>query len=162
MLGLLFGIRFVSWGMFTNPESPQNADEAIKTLHAEVSRLLERKNSDETIIAILVAKGAEPHYAEMIIDNVRNAAGPGHERGVTRLEGDHLITEQRHYQRVEVRDAVLLLQGQIVEGKHFDHPALIQEKRSRMKIMLFDPSKDLPVKAIVGILHQALRLYNQR
>ena len=58
--------------MITNPESPQNADEAIKALHAEVSRLLERKNSDETIIAILVAKGVEPHYAEMIIDNVRN------------------------------------------------------------------------------------------
>ena len=46
----------------------------------------------------------------------------------------------------------------IVEGKHFDHPLLIQEKRSRMKIMLFDPAKDLPVKAIKGILQQALRL----
>jgi len=46
----------------------------------------------------------------------------------------------------------------IVEGKHFDHPLLIQEKRSRMKIMLLDPAKNLPVKAIKGILQQALRL----
>lgn len=49
----------------------------------------------------------------------------------------------------------------IVEGKHFDHPALIREKRSRMKIMLFDPAKDLPVRVIKGILRQALQLYKK-
>jgi hypothetical protein len=27
----------------------------------------------------------------------------------------------------------------IIEGKRFEHPALIIEKRSRMKAMLFDP-----------------------
>lgn len=47
----------------------------------------------------------------------------------------------------------------MVEGKHFDEPFLIQEKRSRMKIMLFDPNKDLPVKTIQAILKQALDLY---
>lgn len=47
----------------------------------------------------------------------------------------------------------------IVEGKHFDQTFLIQEKRSRMKIMLFDPAKDLPVKAITSIIRQALNLY---
>jgi hypothetical protein len=47
----------------------------------------------------------------------------------------------------------------IVEGKRLDHPALIQEKRARMKIMLFDPSKDLPVKTIRSILKEALDLY---
>jgi hypothetical protein len=47
----------------------------------------------------------------------------------------------------------------IVEGKRIDHPQLIVEKRSRMKIMLFDPAKDLPVKAICQILEQALDLY---
>lgn len=47
----------------------------------------------------------------------------------------------------------------IVEGKRFDHPALIIEKRSRMKIMLLDPGKDIPVKILTGILQQALDLY---
>lgn len=49
----------------------------------------------------------------------------------------------------------------IVEGKRFDHPKLIIEKRSRMKIMLFDPTKDLPVKTIEGILKQAINLYKK-
>ena len=47
----------------------------------------------------------------------------------------------------------------IVEGKRFDHPALLIEKRSRMKIMLFDPNEDLPVKTIENILQQAINLY---
>lgn len=49
----------------------------------------------------------------------------------------------------------------IVEGKHIEHPQLIQENRSRMKILLFDTSKDLPVKAIKIILNQALDLYRK-
>ncbi len=47
----------------------------------------------------------------------------------------------------------------IVEGKHFDHPDLIIEKRSRMKIMLFDPNKDIPIKTIETILQNAINLY---
>ncbi len=47
----------------------------------------------------------------------------------------------------------------IVEGKHFDHPDLIIEKRSRMKILLLNPNKDLPVKTIEIILQQAVNLY---
>ena len=47
----------------------------------------------------------------------------------------------------------------IVEGKHFDQPFLIQEKRSRMKIMLLDPARDLPLRSIEKILQQALSLY---
>lgn len=47
----------------------------------------------------------------------------------------------------------------IVEGKRFSHPDLIIEKRSRMKIMLFDPNKDLPIKTIHKILQQAINLY---
>lgn len=47
----------------------------------------------------------------------------------------------------------------IVEGKLIDHKDLIQEKRSRMKIMLFDPGKDLPAKTIRLILKQAIGLY---
>lgn len=49
----------------------------------------------------------------------------------------------------------------IVEGKHFDQPFLIQEKRSRMKIMLFDPEEDLPLETIESILQQALKLYQK-
>ncbi len=47
----------------------------------------------------------------------------------------------------------------VVEGKRLNHPDLIIEKRSRMKIMLFDPGKDLPLNTIVNILQQALNLY---
>lgn len=47
----------------------------------------------------------------------------------------------------------------IVEGKRFDHPDLIIEKRSRMKIMLFNPNKDLPLKTIEMILQAAINLY---
>jgi len=49
----------------------------------------------------------------------------------------------------------------MVEGKHFDQTFLIQEKRSRMKIMLLDPARDLPVRAIKEILQQALDLYRK-
>ncbi len=47
----------------------------------------------------------------------------------------------------------------IVEGKHFDEPFLLQEGRSRMKIMLIVPNKDLPLKVIETVLQKALRLY---
>jgi hypothetical protein len=47
----------------------------------------------------------------------------------------------------------------IVEGKKIEHPDLIIEKRSRMKIMLLNPNKDLPLKTIERILQQALNLY---
>ncbi len=47
----------------------------------------------------------------------------------------------------------------IVEGKRFDEPFLIQEDRSRMKIMLFDPNIDLPLQIIENILQKAINLY---
>lgn len=47
----------------------------------------------------------------------------------------------------------------IVEGKRFDEPFLIQDKRSRMKIMLFNPAMDLPIDLIQGILQRVLDLY---
>lgn len=47
----------------------------------------------------------------------------------------------------------------IVEGKKIDHPDLIQEKRARMKILLLDPLKDIPVRKINAILKQVLALY---
>jgi len=46
-----------------------------------------------------------------------------------------------------------------VEGKYLNHPGLLAEKRARMKIFLFNPEKDLPVKTIKTILKQALGLY---
>lgn len=46
----------------------------------------------------------------------------------------------------------------IVEGKRIEHPDLIQEKRARMKIMLFDANADLPVETIKSILKQAILL----
>src|SRR5450432_1265619 len=47
----------------------------------------------------------------------------------------------------------------IVEGNKIDHPLLIQEKRARMKIMLIDAQKDIPVKIIETILKKAILFY---
>lgn len=47
----------------------------------------------------------------------------------------------------------------IVEGHHVDHPDLVIEKRARMKILLLDPAKDLPVKKVNSILKQVLKFY---
>ena len=44
----------------------------------------------------------------------------------------------------------------IVEGKQLQHPLLIQEKRARMKILLIDPEKNIPVKTVRSILKEAL------
>lgn len=44
----------------------------------------------------------------------------------------------------------------IVDGKHFTEPFLIQENRSKMKIMLLDPAKDLPARKINAILKKAV------
>lgn len=50
----------------------------------------------------------------------------------------------------------------IVEGNKINHPDLLQEKRARMKILLVDPRKDIPVKKIEGILKEALTFYKQK
>jgi hypothetical protein len=47
----------------------------------------------------------------------------------------------------------------IVEGRRINHADLIIEGRSRMKIMLLNPKKDLPVRKIKMILKQAIKLY---
>lgn len=47
----------------------------------------------------------------------------------------------------------------MVEGQRFNHPALLQEKRSRMKILLIDAGKDLPLGLINALMQQALDLY---
>lgn len=47
----------------------------------------------------------------------------------------------------------------IVEGKRFDHPALVIEKRSRMKIIFLDPNQDLPIETINSILQKAINFY---
>jgi hypothetical protein len=46
-----------------------------------------------------------------------------------------------------------------VEGSRLDHPDLLTEKRARMKILLLDPEKDLPMKKINLLLKQVLALY---
>ena len=47
----------------------------------------------------------------------------------------------------------------IVEGKRINHPDLLTEKRARMKILLLDPNKDIPIKKINAILKEVLALY---
>lgn len=46
----------------------------------------------------------------------------------------------------------------ITEGKIIHHPDLIAENRSRMKILLIDPAKDIPLKKIDSILKEAMSL----
>jgi hypothetical protein len=48
-----------------------------------------------------------------------------------------------------------------VEGGKLNHPDLIIEKRARMKILLVDPSEDLPMKKIDAIFNEVLKLYKQ-
>ena len=45
-----------------------------------------------------------------------------------------------------------------VDGKLMSHPKLLVEKRSRMKILLIDPSKDIPVTLVKSILKEAIKL----
>ncbi|CAC9976266.1 DUF1801 domain-containing protein [Flavobacterium panici] len=47
----------------------------------------------------------------------------------------------------------------IVEGKHFEDFFLIQEKRSRMKIMMFNSEEDLPLEKIEFVIQKAINLY---
>ncbi len=47
----------------------------------------------------------------------------------------------------------------IVDGKRISHPDLVIEKRARMKILLIDPAKDIPVKKLDGIFKEVLVLY---
>jgi hypothetical protein len=92
------------------------------------------------------------------------------------LESDHFIPGQGDCERMEIWCAIFCFGGKIfcylwihkkysqpylgiVEGKRFNHPALISEKRSRMKIMLFDPDKDLPIELINTILEQTIIFY---
>jgi len=47
----------------------------------------------------------------------------------------------------------------IVEGRKIDHPLLVMEKRSRMKIMTIDAHADIPLETIRSILKMAIDLY---
>lgn len=47
----------------------------------------------------------------------------------------------------------------IVEGKKINHPDLIIEKRARMKILLLNPNRNIPVRKINSILKEVLVLY---
>ena len=44
----------------------------------------------------------------------------------------------------------------IVDGSRFTDSFLIQENRSKMKIMLLDPDKDLPIKKITSLLKKCI------
>lgn len=47
----------------------------------------------------------------------------------------------------------------IVQGKRINHPRLILGNRTQIKIMLFDPNKDLPIRIINSIFKQAIKFY---
>ena len=47
----------------------------------------------------------------------------------------------------------------IVEGARILHPELLQEKRARMKILLIDPHKNIPIRKVRAILQEMIALY---
>lgn len=47
----------------------------------------------------------------------------------------------------------------VVEGGRIDHPALVQGKRARMKILYIDAEQDIPVHTIEEILEKAKTFY---
>ncbi len=47
----------------------------------------------------------------------------------------------------------------IVDGNKIEHPDLLKENRSRMKILLIDPQNDIPIGKINTILNEVLSLY---
>jgi hypothetical protein len=49
----------------------------------------------------------------------------------------------------------------IVEGRKLEHPLLIIEKRSRMKIIILDAEEDIPVETVNVILKMAIGLYDK-
>src|SRR5215467_16305740 len=50
----------------------------------------------------------------------------------------------------------------IVDGRIFDQPQLTLGGRSRMKIMLLDPNKDIPLRTIDEVLKRVLKLYKKK
>lgn len=46
----------------------------------------------------------------------------------------------------------------ITAGQKIDHPALISEKRKKMKILLIDPKRNIPCRAIDDVLSRAITL----
>lgn len=46
----------------------------------------------------------------------------------------------------------------IVQGKNIEHPLLVKGERSRMKILIIDPSRDLPVKTIDTIFKKSFAI----
>lgn len=47
----------------------------------------------------------------------------------------------------------------IVQGRQIEHPALLQDKRAKMKILPLDPEQELPEATVRHILGLALALY---
>ena len=47
----------------------------------------------------------------------------------------------------------------IVDGNKIDNPDLVAEKRARMKILLIDPAKDIPMQKINSILNDVINLH---
>ena len=48
----------------------------------------------------------------------------------------------------------------MVEGRKIEHPKLVKGNRARMKILLIDPRKDIPVRTIKTIFKMAIEFYD--
>jgi hypothetical protein len=45
-----------------------------------------------------------------------------------------------------------------VDGNQMNHPQLLQEDRTRMKILLIDPEKDIPVEMVKKLVTEAIKI----
>lgn len=45
-----------------------------------------------------------------------------------------------------------------VDGNQMNHPQLLQENRTRMKILLIDPEKDIPVELVRKLVLEAISI----
>lgn len=45
-----------------------------------------------------------------------------------------------------------------VDGNRMSHPELLQEDRTRMKILLIDPEKDIPVELVEALVQEAIKI----
>jgi hypothetical protein len=50
----------------------------------------------------------------------------------------------------------------IVDGKLVNDPDLVSENRSRMKILLIDPTKKIPLKKIDALLQKLMKIYSEQ
>jgi hypothetical protein len=75
------------------------------------------------------------------------------------VKGVHVQGETTVEDMMTKRDLITTRVEGIVKGAQINHPDLLQEKRKTMKILLVDPTKDIPLKTLNVLFKEMLALY---